>query len=300
MRLYTLFCFMSFLCLGSIHLQADNLVEKATKLKSSHKSKKAGPPGPVGPMGPMGPKGDQGIPGPAVSNMKNPVFFEDFISGSNASGSVGSLGWNFYMPPPFYDYIASENNHPGIYRISMPELARGGMSPWTLRLCFDADVSTGVHGNLKGSMGKNQDFELTFIMRIFPGNSAVRYIEGGVIEAGPNARGAYYICFCPSEDDPAVYEAYAESPIDEEQFTAQFLPKVWYKVRIKRVGSHIDYYITPEGGSTETMSFTCSLEDSPEHLNVGFGGCATFSPETTISAFLDLDAVSLELLNCAR
>jgi hypothetical protein len=297
MRVYTLFYVISFLCLGSLQLQANHNIEKATTRKSH---KKTGPMGPMGPKGDKGDKGDQGVPGAQRSLMKNPLYFEDFISGSNTSGSVGSLGWNLYSPPPFHDYVLSENNHPGIYRISMPELARGGLSPWTLRLCLDADAATGVHGNPQGSICKQQDFELIFIMRVVPGNTEAKYIEGGVIEAGPNAKGAFYISLTPTENDPTVYDVYAETPIDEEQIDTQVRSNVWYTVCIRREGSQVDYFITPEGGSTENKHFTCSAEDTPEQLNLGFGGCALFYPEKTISAYLDLDAVSFELLNCKR
>lgn len=55
--------------------------------------------GPQGAQGPQGVQGIQGIQGPQgppgdISDPRNPCLFEEFLSGSTASGSVGTHGWS--------------------------------------------------------------------------------------------------------------------------------------------------------------------------------------------------------------
>lgn len=80
-----------------------------------------GPEGPQGPVGPQGPQGLQGPQGPSsiCINHKKSFIWEEFVSGGEASGTIGALGWSLPVGTTLPPCVSvPTKNHPGIIRLS--------------------------------------------------------------------------------------------------------------------------------------------------------------------------------------
>ena len=201
-------------------------------------------------------------------------FYEDddFISGLTTTGNIGKQGWVFDGTPTVTTSPLSSSTHPGALRFSTP--ASSSNVTLCLKVC---NATTGIW-DIAG------DFDTTVIVTTLNWATSLTYIGYFMGDVVPT------INYIGIQGRPASNNwMFLATGASITNSGVAIVDGTWYKLRIKKTGTSVEFYINDEYKATLTTTATGQAQ--PYFLvNTG---------NTTVKS-LDIDYWSLTIPSLAR
>jgi hypothetical protein len=200
------------------------------------------------------------------------TLWDEFASGLLTTGNIGNLGWGLTGTAP--TVIASEVNHIGIRQIPTTTTS-GNISAIWLGGAVNTDT-----------VRYNDYCDMTFIVRMTDVTSDTAFV--GAMDAMGTAVGnqdRYGFEYIDSSDTYWMIVTGNGSTSTRTATNITVAINTWYKLRVVRDGSGVNYYIN----GTNVGSVATTLPDTS--LNVGFH----IQTNTTVAKYLQADLFSLTL-----
>lgn len=202
--------------------------------------------GDKGEQGIQGPQGIQGVNGSNPDAITTINLSDDFMTGSLATGAVGSLGWAFVVAPT---YIASVANHVGIRQVAT------------------TNVSANINSLYTGSAATNdiiqysEQWDFTFIVNV-PNISSVDVFVGAIdgVSTAVGNQDRYGFNFNTSINSSNWIMCTGNGTASTKVNTStSVVAGTWYKLRVVRTGTGVNYYIN---GVSSGSTITTTLPDT--------------------------------------